>query len=88
MILRSGGRSPYESATGRTPSKQEELIARFRRLGGNVRDLERIAQHFEEDARTTPQAMRQLGRNVARQHKHSELFDDPVAGWSKEWELR
>ena len=83
--MRAGGQ-PFGPPPRREPSKQEELIRRFRALGGNPRDLERLARDMEEDTRTTPQAMRQLGRNVARRNAPSDLFDDPVAGWSKEWE--
>jgi len=67
-------------------SPQEERIRRFRKLGGNVRDLERLARDMEEDTETTPAAMRKLGRAVAQRHKHSDLFDHPTAGWTPEWE--
>lgn len=67
-------------------SPQAKLIRRWKAAGGNVRDLERLSRDIEEDTPTVPAAMRKLGRAVARQHKPSDLFDHPTAGWSKDWE--
>ncbi len=78
MVRRGGG----------ALSRQEELIRRWRAAGGSVRDLERISGDMEPDARTTPQAMRKLGHAVGQQHRHSDLFDDPIGGVSEDWEVR
>lgn len=62
------------------PRGTNRFVEEYLASGGNLRELERIAQNEFPDARTSSEAMRRLADDVDRaaQHRHSDLFDDPI----------